>query len=420
MTDTATRPLFPPVTQYTLLALVAAALYFSPPVYRQDRPHPRGQFMQLAAAFLRGELTIPLRTDIPVRKGELIPTGDPSRAFCPYPPLPAVLLMPFVLILGPDITIAAATRYVSVINVLLFHACIGRLHSRLGFVPFSARQHWTITAFFAFGTTAWPVADTGADWHLAHAVALGAQLLAFLEYAGKGRPGLIGALVGLAALSRPTTIIIGMFFLLQSARRRDWGSISLLCIGPAIAVFLLGAYNAARFGSPFDFAYDRMQLRGEGAENMRQFGQFSIAYLPRNFFWFFLAPPVPLASGRFPWMGYDLRGMSLFLASPAFLYAMIALRRIRTSTVVRDAAVTLALSLIPLLLYFNTGYAQFGHRFSMDYMPLLLILMVAGVQPRLSRVATGFVLLSIVFHAAAVFVRPIASLPLNIPPLAWH
>jgi uncharacterized membrane protein len=39
----------------------------------------------------------------------------------------------------------------------------------------------------------------------------------------------------------------------------------------------------------------------------------------------------------------------------------------------------------PSLLYYNTGYAQAGYRFSLDFLPFLLILVAQGTRGQLSK-----------------------------------
>jgi hypothetical protein len=57
--------------------------------------------------------------------------------------------------------------------------------------------------------------------------------------------------------------------------------------------------------------------------------------------------------------------MSLFLTTPALVYIFGARRR---SAQVLGAWLALILLLIPLVTYYNTGWWQFGYRFSLDFM----------------------------------------------------
>ncbi|MCG8407150.1 MAG: glycosyltransferase 87 family protein [Phycisphaerales bacterium] len=399
------------IVQRLALMTVATLIYVLMPISQDEKPRPVGHFSQLARAFLEGRLSIDAERG---RIGELIPGKDPNRLYCPYPPLPAILLMPFVLV--THVKVELACRLISVVNVWLIYACLHRLPKKFGRPALTEKSRIVLTLFFAFGTVAWHNAKMGGDWHLAHAVAMCAMLLALCEYTRSNRALVIGCFVGLAMLSRPTAALTGLFFALPLLKKNQLAEIAKLSIGPVIALVLLGTYNAARFGTATDFGYERMLLQGEGQRLMAAYGQFDQAFLLRNVFWFFLAPPWLRTDGGFPWLGYDPHGLSLFLASPALLYVFAALRREWKQPGVKSAALSIVVCLVPLLMYFNTGYWQFGHRFSMDYLPMLIVLTVAGTGPRPSRTAYGLILLSIGVQTWGVMFDSVAPLPSWLPP----
>lgn len=413
------------------LVLVAAAaiVYLLLPAFGATSSRPPGHFPQLAKALLDGKLSIEVTsaTDSQpgagtVRIDELIPATEPwdatcERYYCPYPPLPAVLLMPFVAVFGFAIKVETACRVVAVLAVWLFDACLIRLPRRLGLDPLTVGARIAVNMLFAFGTVCWHNAEFGGDWHLAHAVALTALLAALREYLGGNRPMIVGCFLAAAILARPTTALTGLFFAMPYFRARAVPQLVKLAAGPAFAVFILALYNNARFGSPTDFGYAGMLLRGDGLAMMTQYGQFHPNFVPRNAFWFFLAPPWRTLDGRFPFLGFDPRGLSLFLATPAMLYVFRAVARRWRCDVVRDAMVGVFACLVPLLLYFNTGYWQFGHRFSMDYLALLMLLVVAGMGSRPSRWAYGLIAVSIVAQAVGVLLAPVARLPIWLVPV---
>ena len=415
-----TRAVFTASLRLALLA-TASAVYIALPALLDAGDSSGQHFTELAYAFLQGKLAIEVTPQALARglaTEELIPSPIPGHFYCAYPPLPAVLLLPFVTIFGPAIRVAWACRIVSTLNVLLFDACLARLPQRLGWQRLNLLPRAMLDLFFAFGTSVWHVSLLGGDWHLAHAVALAALLLAMREWAAADRPLVVGCCSGLAILARPTCGLTALFFLLPLLRARAWRAIALFVIGPLVAVCMLGGYNQARFGTPLDFGYDRMLLTGAGRDLMARYGQFDLHFVATNFFRFFLAPPWPLAHGRFPFLGYDPYGLSLFLASPAMLYALVGVWRGYRLPFVRDAAAGIGACLVPLLLYFNTGFGQFGHRFSMDYLPLLMVLVLAGMGPRPSRLAYGLLSLSIAIHGVAIASTPITQIPAWLrPPL---
>ena len=396
------------------LLAVAAVVYLGLPQLRYAGDLSGQHFAELAQAFLRGRLAIEI-TPQALANGlvveELIPSPVDGRFYCAYPPLPALVLLPFVAIVGEGLRVSLACRLVSVLNVLLFDAFLVRLPPRLGWRRLEIGPRVLFDLLFAFGTATWHVSVLAGDWHLAHTVALAALLLALREWAAAGPPLRIGCFVGLASLARPTCAFTLPFFLLPRLRARAWREAAALVGGPLVALSLLGLYNQVRFGSPLDFGYDRMLLTGGGKELMARYGQFHPRFIARNFFWFFLAPPWPIEGGRFPFLGYDPYGLSLFFASPALAYALVALWRSWRLPLVQYAAAGIGACLIPLLLYFNTGFGQFGHRFSMDYLPLLMLLVVIGMGPRPGRWASALIALSIGIHALAIWYSPVAEIP---------
>ena len=414
MHEPPSQPGRPSQTERLALLVVVAVAYLALPMFPGEAGRPVTHFQQLADAFAHGRLSLevsPAEAARPHNLDELIPAAQADRYYCAYPPLPAVLLVPWTVLTGTAGSVATACRLLSLLNVWLFAACLWRLPRALNWTDFSAGARIVLTLFFALGTACWHNAEMGGDWHLAHAVALAAMLLALREFLAADRPLIVGCFVALAVLTRPTAALAAVFFVIPAIRRRRISDLLKLIAAPAIAVLLLAAYNYARFGNPADFGYDRMLLQGTGRELMDRFGQFHPHFVPRNAFWFFLAPPWSLSGGRFPYLGFDRRGLSLFIASPAMLYAFLALRRHRRQPLVRDALLGIVICLVPLLLYFNTGFVQFGHRFSLDYLPLLMILVVAGIGPRPTRLAHAAILVSIAVQAVGVMLFPVATLP---------
>ena len=400
------------------LIAAAAVAYLIVPMWRADRGSPVSRFEQLAKAFASGRLTIEIDDARPtlLDVNELIRAADGSgRFYCAYPPLPAVLLLPFVLS-GLPVKAALLCRLVSVANVIVMDACLCRMPGALGLPSLRPAARLALAGFFAFGTVAWHNAVMGGDWHLAHAVAVGGLLLGLREFLGPRRPWVVGCFVAVAIAARPTTALTSVFFVLAFMRspapdRRS--ALGGFLIGPCLAVAFLGLYNLARFGSPLNFGYDRMILIGSGADLLARFGQFDLHFVRTNAYWFFAAPPVVLPEGRPPFIGYDPRGLSLFIASPALIYAIVgAVREGKRRKDVFCAVVGIACCLVPLLMYFNTGFWQFGHRFSMDYLPLLMILVVAGAGSRPSRLAYSLIGVSVAIQFVGVVIDP-AALPVS-------
>ena len=97
--------------------------------------------------------------------------GAPSYALLPFPPLPAVLLMPFVAIFGLATNSQLFGVFLGAINVALAWRMTMRLTDRRAVAVLA-------TVFFGFGTVAWYASMLSTTWFLAHVVAITFILLA--------------------------------------------------------------------------------------------------------------------------------------------------------------------------------------------------------------------------------------------------
>ena len=82
-----------------------------------------------------------------------------------------------------------------------------------------------------------------------------------------------------------------------------------------------------------------------------------------------------LEGGR---LAYDPQGMSLFLTTPLLAFTLWPAARPRLH---RILWLTVAATALPGFLYQNTGYVQFGYRFSLDWTPHLFALLALGGRP---------------------------------------
>ena len=76
-----------------------------------------------------------------------------------------------------------------------------------------------------------------------------------------------------------------------------------------------------------------------------------------------------------PHLGISRHGLALWFTTPGFLWLLRPERRTSQLTALTVTALLVA---IPTLLYQNSGWVQFGFRFSLDYTPLLLLMLAFG------------------------------------------
>jgi hypothetical protein len=176
-----------------------------------------------------------------------------------------------------------------------------------------------------------------------------------------------------------------------------------LCAAFAVPVLVAGgvmlAYNAARLGHPLETGVARQAETGghwKFREDFRKYGAFHPHFLAKNLYHYFLNPKLrrdPKTGGR----TFDPEGNSLFLVSPALVYALVPSRR--RHLVLTGARAGCALCFAALLLYFGTGYYGFGNRYLLDFLPLAMLLVAAGMRGRVSPLATALIAASVAVNA---------------------
>ncbi|HXI44669.1 MAG TPA: hypothetical protein VNH13_00030 [Candidatus Acidoferrales bacterium] len=361
--------------------------------------------------------------------------GRPTGALLPFPPLPAIVLMPFVALWG----LATDERLVSValgaVDVAIAWWALGR-------VAVSRRIRIATTVFFALGTVFWYAAQLGTTWFFAHVVAVGFALAAVGVALGAdrgaddavddlptarglaaaavdalraparlldGRQFLAGLLFGLACTARLTVAFGAPFFLFVGGGGSWLRRAVSAGLGAAIPIALLLGYNLATTGHVIHPGYDyQYQLEARGYPSLNYHPAWAIEdsrYLPQNLAIAFLSGPAilpnetqnsvgdrsPLCTGRTATRGlFDKDcplalprdvGMSILLTSPAYLLVIPALRGGRSRLVLGAVLAVMAIGLVNLM-HFSQGWVQFGYRFSNDLVPFALPLVAVGMARR--------------------------------------
>jgi hypothetical protein len=215
-----------------------------------------------------------------------------------------------------------------------------------------------------------------------------------------------GLAFGLAIASRPPVLLaLPLMVAIVGFRvrtgfgpsRSPWRALVVAGLFPVLIGVGHLALNQARFGSPLDFGYRYQLTPPELRERIEAHGTLSLAHLPRNIRYTLLQPPVLVRDSesgtpRFPFLVSDPRGMGVFFVTPAFLMILLTVHgRWRAPGLMLASWISLCLVLTPSMLFYNTGWVQWGGRYLLDAWPLLLILTALGVH-RIGR-RTGVVLI---------------------------
>jgi hypothetical protein len=405
--------------------LVALAVY---ELSHPGRNNFYNHFVWLADAFLHGRFAI----DYPVSDGpyvnayfnDVMPVpGQPGLGWVPFPPLPAVLLLPAVAIFGLATDAALVAVILGAINVGLAWRLVSRLTGRHSVAVLA-------TVFFGFGTVHWYAAQLGSTWFLAHVSAVTFLLLAVTlaldaerrEAAREtlsrlpidGRQFAAGLLFGIAGTARLPVLLGAPFFMLVgsggSLPRRALSA----GLGAAIPFALLLAYNLLSAGHLVHPAYEWLYQHEYLPEPQMINRDWLIEdprYIPQNLLIMLGWPPIirpecglSLLDQACALVAPQKLGMSLLLTSPAYLLALPVLVAERRRRLVAGAALAVAAIALFNLMHFSQGWVQFGYRFSNDFAPFALVLVTLG----LARVGVrwwtvGLVGLSVVINAWGVW-----------------
>jgi hypothetical protein len=347
------------------------------------------------------------RPSFRIAGGSEVPVARISRtveiqAFMSFPPFPAVLLLPQTAIAGRAANDVITTVLLAALVLPLLFAVLGRLDAA-GVSQRSTGERLWLVACLAFGTVFFFSAVQGRVWFTAHVVGVVMALLYAWAAIDARRPVLAGLALGLAAVTRTPLAFMFPLFVLEAWRVSDgtarWRSDRAALVRtllqrllpfalPVLAIAAAAmALNLARFDSPTEFGHSYLQVRQQA--QMEAHGLFSYQYLARNLAVAFTL--LPELTDKPPGFQISGHGLAIWVTTPVLLLLLWPRQRSATS---RALWITVALVAIPTFFYQNSGWFQFGYRFSLDYLPFLVLLLSVGGRP-LGRVSKVLIVVGI-------------------------
>ena len=324
-----------------------------------------------------------------------------GHVYMHFAPGPAILCLPFVAVFGVGgFNIAWLSLLLGAANTALAY----RVLRQMG-IGRDRRERLWCAALLTFGTVHCFLAALGHGWFLGHVSSWFFLLLgmAFLTTPEEKRKDvhlfLAGVFYGCAVTCRMPNLLGALFFfgfILTRYRRETWlRSLLFFCLGAALPGGLYMAYNYARFGTILDKGYNlthlkdmhrdlylQMQALPKGeqlaflqAAEKEVGGPLQLRYVAFNLYSIFLLGPE--FRTEYPYVIPTLAGVSLTHLSPA-LYAAgwVDYRKDKLPWFLLATAVVCA---VPFLMNYGNGFAQFGMRYAMDFIPYVGILAAMGL-----------------------------------------
>ena len=327
-------------------------------------------------------------------------------AYVSFPALPTAIMLPGAAIWGRAANDVIPTIVIAAMILPLALLMLRRLASA-GLSKRSLTDDLWLVATLAFGTVLFFSAVQGKVWYTAHVVGVALALVYVWASIETTHPIAAGLALGAAALTRTSMAFMFPLFVLELWRVskadrpqlvRTLVKFALPVIGFAIVGMI---YNYLRFHSLTEFGHTYLALGNHQPVRQQSliepYGLANIRFLPRN---------LAVALGQIP----DFRtftinghGLAIWVTTPLLLYVVWPRHR---GSFHRALWITIVLVAAPSLLYMNSGWFQFGYRFSLDYMVLLIALIAIGGRP-LGRIAKALIVLGIAINlfGAVTFMR---------------
>lgn len=301
-------------------------------------------------------------------RGQVRERREAQRWYITFPPGPAVLMLPFVVLFG--------LGTLDVLLTVIAGACIPAvlvafLDAQRGREAAGWAHLWAGAAVCLASPLLW-LAANGQVWFTAQ-VCCALLLLLALAAGWDGRaPVWAGLCLGLAVACRPTAalpavLIFGSWWWRAG---RPWGAGLRFAVPLALCGAILAAYNYVRFGDVLEFGHRFLEIRWQ--PRIQETGLFAVDYLGRNLRC--LLTLLPVSDPKVPWR-VSIHGTAVWVGAP-WVFGLV---RARTRFAGRGALwATIVLAAAPALLYQNSGQVQYSYRFAADWVPLLAVALALG------------------------------------------
>jgi len=356
-------------------------------------------FPELAQSFLHGH------ADLPNPSATKDLTLFNGKYYVSFPPLGALLMTPLVALRGAE-----------EFNVILFNIFFAALGVAFMFLALEAMRtrglsqlHWlehaALALFLGFGTAQYSMALRGLVNFTSQILTTTFLALALWLVLSLRRIQvnalLTGVALGLALLARPNVVFawiavaaaqLQILYDDESFSFKKYFQWIILSLAPvAAAVLALFWYNQIRFGSPFDFGYTHMLVAEVLKNDLATYGQFHPHFILNNLRDNFLN--LPYWDEKCKAFTFNPQGTSILFASPLVIYSVTQVYRLALRHAwILGAWLSILATVALHLMYYNSGAVQVAYRFSLDFMPIVVMLLAFVFKKKIP--ATALILLA--------------------------
>jgi hypothetical protein len=407
-----------------VIFVVFAGAYLGASGGRLRQHSPYNHFVYLAEGWLKGRLDMPVsppnendwaRVEVlklkdgrtlkgmfgktgptdrfyPLRGSSLTISNDKiasrsSIRYVSFPPFPAVVMLPFVAVAHLKFNDVLFTAIWAAINPVLLFLLLGRLRER-GYSKRTVTDDLWLTVMFGVGSVYYFASVIGQVWFTAHVIAVTCVIGYVYASLDASRPVLAGLCVGLGYATRTPLGFMLPFFVFEAVRATGgWDRLARLRregLPPGLAkklirfaipsgaiLIVLLVHNYLRFEQFTEFGHTYLNIGWQ--QRIQRWGLFNYHFLSRNLTCALLLLPRILA--HYPYLQVSEHGMSMLVTTPALGYCVAPKER---SPLALGLWLSVLATALPSLLYQNSGFLQFGYRFSLDYIILLVVLLAVG------------------------------------------
>ena len=292
-----------------------------------------------------------------------------GKYYLSFPPLPSVVMLPFVLLFGEKTPSNLVSALYGIFTAMIAYKILKKAGMKRGGAVFFAIA-------YVWGSNMLWLSTSGGVWFLAQGLNM-LLLTACVYFAQQKMRVAAYAMAALAVGCRPFSVcmflpLMAYFYTADKDRPmadRIGGQIRSLIIPVFIALCYM-LYNYVRFGNVLEFGHNYLPEFTESEK-----GQFSLSYILPNLYNLLLRPVTLRADLTLEYPLFD--GFMFYIANPMFLIWFAAVVKDvlqkRLDAVRLCIVIAILAELLLLCAHKTLGGWQFGARYTVDMLPMALM-----------------------------------------------